>query len=112
MSVGARRVVGSPAWQLEASVVRCSRPDDRKSWSLGGTKVEVVTGGVQTRRTHYGRPGGSPGAMEMALSILRFGFVCVLYGEARHRSQDLYCLRKAWVSGGHNVRATNRTDHV
>ena len=36
VSVQVPQVTGSPAWWPEALAVRCWRPDDLRSWSLGG----------------------------------------------------------------------------
>ena len=68
-SVKAPYVAEIPAWGPEASAKSCSRPDDLRSWSLGGPNAEAVTGVVEeaprrrTQQTHCGRPSDSPGAM-------------------------------------------------
>lgn len=46
-SVKVLYVAASPAWDLEASALRCSRSDDLMSWRLCRPNSEVVTGGVK-----------------------------------------------------------------
>ena len=67
-----------------ALAVRYWRPDDLRSWSLGGSNAKVATCEAEevlkrrTRRTHWGQPVGSLGTMGWCLPGSLFGFVCVL----------------------------------
>ena len=69
VSVGVPHVAGIPVQGPEALAVCCSRPDDLRSWSLGGPNAKVVTCEAEevperrTRRTRCGRPSDSLGGM-------------------------------------------------
>ena len=43
VSVGVPHVAGIPVQGPEALAVCCSRPDDLRSWSLGGPNAKVAT---------------------------------------------------------------------
>ena len=91
VSVGVPHVAGILVLGPEVLAVCCSRPDDLRSWSLGGPDAEAVTGGMEeealkrrVRRTHCGRPSDSPGALGQFLPRSLFGFAFVLYGEVEY----------------------------
>ena len=83
-------VVGSPVRVPGALAEHQWRPDDPRSWSLGGPNAKVVTCEAEevpkrrTRRTHCDQPVGSLGAMGLSLPRVQFGYACVLYVGAEY----------------------------